>query len=115
MFFLCKSDFTFKKAVFCAFSHLNRGGLNFWCRMVLRVLTKGEVAVKKMKMERVDLSPIDEGELGFGICVRSDSGAEMILHSICMQRGEAMRICEVVNRFGVSECHIRDVIEDLLP
>ena len=68
-----------------------------------------------MNVERVDLSLIDEGESGFGILVRSQCGTETILHSVCMQREEAMRICEVINRLGVSECHMCDVIEDLLP
>lgn len=67
-----------------------------------------------MKMNFVDLSVIDEGDAGFGVLVRCPSGEEWTLHSVCLNRFDAERICEVVNRLGVSECHIRDVIEDLL-
>ena len=68
-----------------------------------------------MKTNFVDLSVIDEGDAGFGILVRCPSGDEWKFHSVCLRRSDAKRICETVNRLGVSECHIRDVIEDLLP
>ena len=83
--------------------------------MVLRVLKKGERAVNEMKTNFVDLSVIDEGDAGFGILVRCPSGDEWTFHSVCLRRSDSERICETVNRLGVSECHIRDVIEDLLP
>lgn len=71
--------------------------------------------MNEMNVECVDLSLIDEGDAGFGIVVRFPSGEETVLHSVCMHRCDAERVCNVVNRLGVSECHIRDVIEDLLP
>ena len=71
--------------------------------------------MNEMKMNFVDLSVIDEGDAGFGILVRCPSGEEWTLHSVCVNRSDVEHICDAVNRLGVSECHVRDVIEDLLP
>ena len=71
--------------------------------------------MKKMNIECVDLSLIDEGKSGFGILVKLPSGAVKVLHSVSTHRSEVIRICKTVNRLGVSECHVCDVIEDFLP
>lgn len=71
--------------------------------------------MNEMKRIFVDLDVVDEGDAGFGFLVRYPSGEEVVLHSVCADRLDAERICEVVNRLGVSGCHVRDVIEDLLP
>lgn len=71
--------------------------------------------MNEMIFEYVTLSLLDEGDAGFGILVKFASGEDLVLHSVCVHREDAERICEVVNRIGVSECQVRDVIEDLLP
>ena len=71
--------------------------------------------MKKLKVEYVDLDVIDEGNDGFGLFIRHPSGECRVLHSVCVRRADAERIAETVNRLGVSECHICEVIEDLLP
>lgn len=83
--------------------------------MVLRDLAKGGVIVKKMNIEYVDLELVDEGGRGFGLLVRCPSGENFLLHSVCIDRNDAEYIAKTVNRLGVSECHVYDVIEDLLP
>ena len=83
--------------------------------MVLRAFKKGEHTVKNVNIERVDRRAVDEGGNGFGILIRCPSGRSILLHSVCVRREDAERICETVNRLIVSECHVYDVIEDLLP
>ena len=104
-----------KNVLFKAFFVLIQKRIRSSCRIVIRVFRKGGSNVKKLKVEYVDLDVIDEGNDGFGLFIRYPSGECRVLHSVCVRRADAERIAETVNRLGVSECHICEVIEDLLP
>ena len=65
-------------------------------------------------MNFVNLCLVEE-EGCFGILVKLPCGDEYVISSVCTRAEDARSICETVNRAKVSECHIRDVLEDLLP
>ena len=83
--------------------------------MVLIAFKKGEHTVKNVNIKCVYLSVVDEGSIGFGILIACPSGRSILLRSVCVRREDAEQICATVNRLAVSECHIYDVIEDMLP
>ncbi len=62
---------------------------------------------------RANVSQSRDG--GFGLRITLRSGEEKEYPSLFVSRAEAERLCERINRLGVSECHIYDVIEDSLP
>ena len=67
-----------------------------------------------MVLNFVEMSVIEEDGNSFGILVRTPSGRTLVFTSVSTRYERALEICEVVNRSGVSECHVYDVLEDLL-
>ncbi len=58
---------------------------------------------------------IENDGLGFGLHITFPSGEEKEYISLFTVREDAERLCEKIERLGVSECNIYDIIEDSLP
>ncbi len=52
---------------------------------------------------------------GFGISVLLPSGMKKEYAALYANRLDAEDLCDKINRDGVSECHVYDIIEDALP
>ena len=61
------------------------------------------------------LNVVEEGKRSFGLRVTLPGGNEYVISSVCTRLEDARSICDTVNRSDVSELHIREILEDLLP
>ncbi len=58
---------------------------------------------------------IGNNELGFGLQITFPTGEEREYISLFVNREDAERLRKKMERLGVSECNIYDIIEDSLP
>ncbi len=63
----------------------------------------------------VKAKPQRNGRGQFDLKLICPSGKERIVPDICKDSTDAQYYCDKINRNSVSDCHIDDVVEDLLP
>ncbi len=61
------------------------------------------------------LEVIGDDESGFGLAVTLPSGEVRVICSLTFDRCAIGELCERMNRLGVSECQLYEIIEDFLP
>ena len=58
---------------------------------------------------------IGDDRQGFGLSYTLPSGEVREIGSLAFDRAAIMELCEMMNRLGVSECQLYEIIEDFLP
>ena len=56
-----------------------------------------------------------DDDKGYGLSVTLPSGKTRSFRSLTFERREIDELCDKMNRLGVSECQLYDIIEDFLP
>ena len=68
-----------------------------------------------MLKEFVRSKVIGDAKHGYGLLITLPSGDDVKYNSLFFKLEKSEKLCRLINRLGVSECHIYDVIEDSLP
>ncbi|MBE6646102.1 MAG: hypothetical protein E7611_00505 [Ruminococcaceae bacterium] len=58
---------------------------------------------------------IGDGEVGFGLSFVLPSGEVRSVDSLTFDRAAIDMLCERMNRLGVTECQLYEILEDFLP
>lgn len=71
--------------------------------------------VKIMTLSFLIFEVVGDEDVGFGLSVTLPSGQVRELDSLTFDRDAIVQLCERMNRLGVSECQLYEIIEDFLP
>lgn len=68
-----------------------------------------------MLKEFVKSKVIGDSKDGYGLLITLPSGENVKYNSLFLKLEKSEKLCRLINRLGVSECHVADIIEDALP